>query len=274
MTGFGSLVKMFVRDLVRRRFLWLLVAMTLAMVSLAYATSRTMEDSIGNGETWEMATRRASSQLDTFASWIRPWLVFAVALFAAQVAPESRRNGTTQFVLSLGVRRPVLAAAQFVALALVLGSGVLIVHAGFVVAGVRAGHMSFAEVSVAWFTLLAPLLATAACVFAVSLTASTLETYLVFVVVPLLASILPTVHVVPQAVPPAFVRALENVRLLLPDPVELMTWPRLTFGAADGAPLPECRWLVAQAAAAVAFWTLFGLWLQGRHDFGSRTAAR
>ncbi len=274
MTGFGSLVMLFLRDLVRRKFLWVLVVLTLGMVGLAYATTRTIEEAMGNGETWEMATRRATSQLESFASWMRPWLAFAVVLLAAQLAPESRRNGTTQFVLALGVRRHVLAAAQFAVLALVVTGGVLIVHAGFVVAGARTGNMRTLEIAASWLTLLAPLLAIAASVLSVSLTASALETYLLFLAVPLLASIVPTIHGVPKVVPLAFVRALENVKLLLPDPAELTTWPHLTFGEAHGPPFPEWGFLVAQACTALAFWTLLGLWRQSRHDFGSRTSTK
>jgi hypothetical protein len=273
-TGFGGLVKLFLRDLVRRKFLWVLVVLTLAMVGLTYATTRTMEEAIGNGETWEMATRRATNQLESFASWMRPWLAFAVVLLAAQLAPESRRNGTTQFVLALGVRRHVVAAAQFAALTLVLTAGVLIVHAGFVVAGLRAGNMHANEIAASWVTLLAPLLAIAASVLSISLTASALETYLIFLAVPLLASIVPTIHGVPKVVPLALVRALENLNLLVPNPTELTTWPRLTFGDAHGPPSPEWGLLVAQACTALAFWMLLGLWRQSRHDFGSRTATK
>ncbi len=187
-----------------------------------------------------------------------------------------RRNGTAQFVLSLGVRRDVLAAAQYCALALVLVAATLILHVGFAVAGLKTGALGGHEAALAWVTLLPALLAVAACVFALSLTASAPETYLVFLGIPFLTSALPSIiSGFPKGFPLWLARGIENLGLLFPDPDQLVLWPHLSFGRSlGGTPLPQWTWPLAQSAAAVAFWIVLGLWRHWRHDFGSRTALK
>jgi ABC-type transport system involved in multi-copper enzyme maturation permease subunit len=274
-TGFGALVRIFLRDLVRRRLLWALIFITAAAMAIIYWTTQVMEEAVGNGESWDIATRRAASQLDNLVSLLRPWLGFVVVLFAAQVAPESRRNGTTQFVLSLGVRRNVLAAAQYVAMAIMLAAAIGILHTGFSVAGVKTGYLNGQEIALSWIALLVPSLAMAASVFALSLTASAFETYLVFLGVPVFTRILPgAIGGFPKAFPLPLVRGIQNLGLLFPEFDELVLWPRLSFGGGMAAPHPQWHWALAHTMAAVAFWVVLGVWLQRRHDFGSRTALK
>jgi len=274
-TGFGALVAMFLRDLVRRRLFWALVILTVAILGINYWTTRIMEDAMGTGETWDMATRRAASRLDSLASWLRGWIAFVVILLSAQVAPEARKNGTTQFVLSVGVRREVLAGAQLVALFILVGGALAILHAGFSVAGLKTGYLAPSDVALGWISLVLPMLALAASVFALSLTASAIETYLAFIGVPLLVRTLPAqANGFPRVFPRALVHGIENLGLLFPDPDVLMTWPLASFGTGAGAPRPDLAWPVLHFAAVVAFWVTLGLWLQGRHDFGSRTALK
>jgi hypothetical protein len=275
MTRFGSLVRVFLRDLVRRRMIWGLVLLTVGIVAINYGAVRTMRDAIGNGETWDMATRRASSQLDSFATGLRGWLSVVVVLIAALVAPESRRNGTTQFVLSLGVSRNTLAAAQFAALTAFILAATLIVHGGFAAAGLWTGALTGREVALGWTTLLVPLLAPAAAAFALSLTASPLETYLVFIGGPLVTRVVPSLaQGFPDKFPQLLVRALENVGLFFPEINEIIPWPHLSYGSASGPPYPQLGWPLAHLAAAVGFWVVLGLWFQRHHDFGSRTAVK
>src|SRR5687767_10242489 len=129
MSAFFSLVRLFVRDLIRRKLFWALVVVMIGSAAIAYWTNQQMVDAMGRGESYDMASRRAASNLDHLADSVRTWLYIAVILLAAQVAPESRKNGTAQFVLSQGVRRDVLAASQLTALAFLITSGVLLVHA-------------------------------------------------------------------------------------------------------------------------------------------------
>jgi hypothetical protein len=274
-TGFGALVVTFLRDFARRRLFWALIILTVAILGINYWTSRLIDDAVGTGETWDIATRQAASRLEGLSSWLRGWIAFVVILLSAQVAPESRRNGTTQFVLSLGVRREVLAGAQLVALFLLLGAAMAILHAGFAAAGLRTGYLSTHDAALAWISLVVPMLALAACVFALSLTASAIETYLVFFGVPLLVRTLPAQgNSFPSVFPRALVRALENLGLLFPDPDSLMTWPLASFGAFTRAPYPLLAWPVAHFVFAVAFWIALGHVLQHHHDFGSRTALK
>ncbi|HEX4621416.1 MAG TPA: ABC transporter permease subunit, partial [Myxococcaceae bacterium] len=158
MTGFGSLVWLYLRDLARRKLFWGLFLLMAAVIAYNVLQTRMMEEALGQGESWDIVTRQASSQLERLMTWLRPYLGVMVMLLAAQVAPESRKNGTTQFVLSQGVKRRVLAAAQFVALGSVLTVAVLILQVGFGVAGAKTGFMKAPELAFSWLTLLLPTL--------------------------------------------------------------------------------------------------------------------
>ena len=131
------------------------------------------------------------------------------------------------------------------------------------------------EVGLAWSMWLLPVLVLAAAVLSVSLTASAIETYLVFGGGAFVLDMLPdAVHGLPRNTPMVVVRGLQNLGLLLPSPTELVTWPHLSFGHATEPPYPEWHWALAQQLSAAAFWIILGLWLQRRHDFGSRTALK
>jgi ABC-type transport system involved in multi-copper enzyme maturation permease subunit len=274
-TGFGALVRLYLRDLARRRFFWGLFVLTAGVIAVNYWTTRMMEEAVSQGESFDIATRQAASRLDSLMSFLRPWVGFVVVLLAAQLAPEARRNGTTQFVLSLGVRRNVLALAQFVALAIVLTAALVVLHAGFSIAGVKTASLGAAEIGLSWATLLLPALAIAAAVFSFSLTASALETYLLFLGVPFIARVLPNaLGGFPRGTPLLLVRFVENLRLLFPEFDELVLWPHLSFGRPSPPPLPQWHWPLIHLLVATAFWTALGVWLQRRHDFGSRTALK
>jgi ABC-type transport system involved in multi-copper enzyme maturation permease subunit len=224
---------------------------------------------------WDVATRRAGSELESIAAQVRTWLPVAIVLLAALVAPESRRNGTTQFALSCGVRREVIAAAQFLALSTILVVVIAIVHFGFAVSGMTTGAMSRVDVAAGWVGLLLPLLALALSAFCLSLTASSIEVYLVFLALPFLLQTIPSlIGGLPRAVPRLVARGIDNFSLLLPQADEVMPWPHLSYGPAEGLPAPEWHWPAAHLCAALTFWIVLGLWRYQRHDFGSRTAVK
>src|SRR5436190_17897814 len=104
MTDLFSLVGLYIKDLIRRKMVWLVVLLTLAVVVLNYWTLRSIQD-VPRELTVEAATGRAAERLREIASVFRGWMVFAAVILGAIVAPESRRNGTSQFVLSLGIHR-------------------------------------------------------------------------------------------------------------------------------------------------------------------------
>ncbi|MBX3189666.1 MAG: hypothetical protein KF819_21760 [Labilithrix sp.] len=270
-----ALLSLFLRDLVRRRMLWAIVLVTLAVLALNYGIRRTMESALGEGASWDMATRRATSNLEQLAAQARRWLPVSTVLLAAVVAPESRRNGTTQFALSCGVRREAIAAAQFLAFAIIDGLVVAIVHVGFAIPGITTGAISASEVALAWVGLLVPILALGAAVFAFSLTATAFETYLLFLGVPFAVQTIPAlIRGLPRWLPRPVVTGIDNVSLLFPEIDAIIPWPHLSYGRLDGLPHPQWQWPVAHQCAVIAFWLVLGLWRYRRHDFGSRTAVK
>ncbi|MBX3212426.1 MAG: hypothetical protein KF850_10370 [Labilithrix sp.] len=270
-----GLIGVFLRDLVRRRMLWVIVLATLGVLAANYGIQRTMERAIGEGASWDVATRRASANLERLAEQVRDWLPVTIVLLAAIVAPESRRNGTTQFALSCGVRRGQIAAAQFAALSVILGVVIAIVHVGFAIPGVTTGAMSPAEVAAAWVGLLVPLFALAAAVFCLSLTATAIETYLVFLGVPFVVRTIPNVvGGFPHWLPRPIVTAIDNFGLLFPEVDSLIPWPHLSYGKPSGLPHAEWHWPAAHLSVVIAFWLVAGLWRYRRHDFGSRAAVK
>ncbi len=272
---FWTLVRLCLRDLARRRFLWGLVVVGVALLAVAYWSSSSIENAIGQGQSFTTAARQATARLDSLAGAVREALYIGVVLLAAQVAPESRKNGTTQFVLTFGVSRETLAAAQLFALALVVSVATFTVHAGF---GVAYGYAHSAvprDLELGGLVLLAPMLAGAACSFAVSLTAGSIETYLLFLGVPFVGRSIPEwMGTSVQHVPLAIVRLVDNVTTLFPPFAALAPWPHLAPPRSEGGPFAQWGWPIAQAVLATAFWIVLGAVRLRRHDFGSRTAAK
>jgi hypothetical protein len=147
---FVALVWLFLKDLTRRRLLWGLALLMVLVFAIGHWTSSTIEDAMGHGESFTSATRQAAARLDGLGDQVRDWLYFVVILIAAQVAPESRKNGTTQFVLTSGVGRGALAAAQLTALAIVVSGAVILVHVGFAVAFLHAGVVIAKDLFLGW----------------------------------------------------------------------------------------------------------------------------
>jgi hypothetical protein len=275
-TAFVALVLLSLRDLARRRLLWGVVLLLLGGLGLSYWARRLMEDMLELGASYDVATHRAAQTLESVASTLRLSTVFAVILVAAIVAPESRRIGTTQFVLASGVGRRAHAASQFVALAALVTAGTLVLHGGYFAALARLGTVSAAEAGLSWALLLLPLLAAAAAVFSMSLTLSTIETLLLFLAAPFALDVA-ILGASSLASHPWLwlVRLLESARLLFPNPADATPWPHLSFAdPSQRPPVPESFWPAAHTLLAAAFWTGWGLLALRRHDFGSRTAIK
>ena len=277
MKAFRALVGLYLRDLARRKLLWIVVLVAVGGIALNYWSAREMDRIMGAGASWAMATRRAASHLEELASTVREWMPLVVVMLASLVAPESRRNGTTTFALSSGVRRDTLAAAQFAALALLIAALTLLLHISFVVAYLRTDGASKWDLAFAWPLFFVPMAGVAAAVLAFSLTSSTMETLLVFLGVPFFARILP--HLMgglPGGAPAWIVRTLENVALLFPDASEVVTWPHARFAAStDTVSDPSAlRASVAHLVLAICFWVALGVYRHRRHNFGSRMALK
>lgn len=274
MNDFFPLVGLFLKDLVRRKSLWIIVAIVCGIVLISFLVNKTMEDLVASGVRYDVATRRAIGQLDVFVSTVRSWVVVSVVLVAALVAPESRRNGTTQFVLTMQVSRIRLACAQFCALCVFVTAGVVLVHAGYCITAWRFEHLDVAEAALSWVYLWVPCIAVAAAVFAVSLVSSVIETYVVFLGLPLvLDAVLAFTGSARNAILTPVAIFAENARLLFPDFAELIFWPQVTM-VTERPPHPEWSWWALSGAFAVLFWLILGWYRYANHEFGSRTAIK
>jgi len=270
-----ALAALFLKQLIRRKLLWVIVALLAGMMLINYLVVRQMDQLVGRGESYDVATRRAAVELESYAEPVRACGIVLVLLASALVAPASRKDGTTQFALSFGVSRIELAVAQFAALAVFVGVSVLILHVGYVIAALRVHGMSVTEAEWAWLWLLVPLLLLAAAVFALSLRWPAIVTYviflgIVFLAVPLVEAVLAHADWAKHA--PVFVtRLVDNVELLYPKAFSLVLWPHLSpRGSAEGPPYPHWGWLIIHTLLSTAFWVALGTWAYLRHELGSR----
>lgn len=280
MGQFRSLVWLFWQQLIRRKSLWVVVALAAAVLLANLAIASQLKGMLAEGVRYDIATRRAAAALEAYADQIRGWSVALALVVGALVAPPSRRDGTTQFVLTLSVSRRRLAFAQFTALAILVLIGTLVVHAGYLVAAYRLGVLRWGEAAVAWLFLLVPLLMGAATSFALSLTRPALLVYAVLLGVPYLLLPLLVAFVeswsprVPELLRLLSSRVLDNWGLLFPRLTTLIVWPRAVLAVPERPPWPAWSWEVLHAGAASAFWVVVGFWAYRRHDFGSRTPTR
>jgi ABC-type transport system involved in multi-copper enzyme maturation permease subunit len=277
MRQFLGLTALFLKQLVRRKSLWAVVAVVGAMLLVGYLVQKQMDEALRDGVRYDVATRRAASTLDAFASQIRGFSVALVLLVSALVAPAARKDGTAQFLLSLSVGRYRLAAAQFAALSAFLSAVVFVIHAGYVFAARDLGVTSPAQIGLAWATLLGPLGLAAAVVFSLSLSRPAMVVYAVLIAVPYVA--LPLAEAAtnewPQRAPFWAPRLVDGLEFLFPKTESVILWPRLGLDPGSGEP-PVSRWgwTLAQHGLACTFWIALGLWLYRGHDLGSRTPTK
>jgi hypothetical protein len=272
-----TLVGLFWQSLIRRKSLWLVIAVVGVSLLINYTIQSQMRSMLEDGVRYDIATRRATATLQQYASQIREASVFLVLVIAALVAPPARRDGTTQFVLTLSVSRLRIALAQYGALAIFLIVSVLVVHAGYMAAAHHLGILRWREALLAWPLLLVPLLLVATASFSMSLTRPALLVYGILLGVPYL--LLPVLEgwigtweaaKAPLWLRLGSARLVDNLDLLFPRWSHLVAWPGLDLGAPERPPLPAWRLELVHSLAATAFWVVVGLWGYRRHDFGSR----
>jgi hypothetical protein len=256
-----ALVRLFWQHLIRRKSLWVVVALV-GMVLLINATIQSqMKAMIEEGVRYDIATRRAAAALDRYAEQIRQGAVMLVVVVAALIAPASRKEGTTQFVLTLSVSRLKLAAAQFGALAVFVLLGTLVVHAGYHAAAYRLGILKIPEALFGWAVFLVPLLLLAAVIL---LGVPNLA-------LPLLSAFVGSWSVrVPELARYLAARVIDNAGLLFPRVETLIVWPGLWFGMPERPPYPAWGWEATHQLCVVGLWVVIGLWAYRRYDFGSR----
>lgn len=280
MRQFLTLARLFWQQLIRRKSLWIVMAVAAVALLVNYAIQSQIEELLERGVRYDIATRQASASLDSFADQIRSGSLWLVVVIAALVAPPSRRDGTTQFVLTLSVSRLRLALAQYAALAAFIVIGVLVTHVGFMAAAHRLGILHWPAALFAWWLLLVPLLAQAAASFSLSLTRPPILVYGILLGIPYL--LLPLLEGfvggwetdVPRVIRLLAARSIDNASLLFPHLQALIPWPGLTLPTPERPPHPAWALEVLHACAATAFWVVVGLWAYRRHDFGSRLPTR
>jgi ABC-type transport system involved in multi-copper enzyme maturation permease subunit len=268
-SALSALTRVFLQDLVRRKILWLFLAAIVAVVALSGLAQSSFEDSIGHGESMDMATRRAKGLLDKYAEMIRSSLLFVGFAVGVQMAPEARKNGTTQFALSLGVSRVGVAVAQFTALALFSSGLVLIIHVGFCVAGFAYLDLSIEDVALAWWPIWFHAMGATLAAFSLSMTMSVIESLLVLAGIPFLLLVLRNSWEKLGVSDELVVRWGESASLLFPDMTFTVSWPYLRHPVAG-----DFRWYVVHEVLVLLLWLTVGYWRLRAHQYGSRTAVK
>jgi len=276
MKAYLALTVLFFRDLVRRRMLWLLVAVAAGSIAFNYFLAREVGSLVEAGNSYDVALREAAVVFHHFTRTLLPGIMLVVAGVAVLVAPESRRNGTTQFVLSVPLRRRSLALSQFSAIAIFIVLSVLVAHVGVAFAGWRIGVITPEQAALSWIGLLVPVLIVAAVVFALSLVFSVPATLLTFVGVPALVALATSVIRQTRILDsPFLVKLLEQTAFLFPKPENIVAWPRMPLELLQlGRPAPDWSLLAVHEVCTLLFWFVLGAWLYRRHNFGSRTALK
>lgn len=276
MRRYFTLVRLFWQHLIRRKSLWVVIALVGVVMLINAVIQSQMKGMLDQGVRYDIATRRASAALESYAQQIRQGAELLVLIVGALIAPASRKEGTSQFVLTLSISRFQLALAQFGALVLFILLGALVVHVGYSVAAYRLGILRVSEALFGWAVFLVPLLLLAAASFSLSLTRPALLVYVILLGVPYLAVPLLTAFIeswstrVPEAIRLVSARMVDNVGLLFPNVGPLITWPKLWFDTPARPPYPAWGWESFHELSAVALWVLVGLWAYRRYDFGSR----
>jgi ABC-type transport system involved in multi-copper enzyme maturation permease subunit len=259
--------------MIRSKALWIICAVVISMLLLNFYFQSQMNEWLEGGMTYDMATQRASSNLNSMAKQVRTYSVLLVIIVSALIAPASRKNGTTQFVLSMQVTRLRLSIAQYAALAVFITSAVMITHLGFSIAGLYIGSMGLLEVLIGWISLLLPLLVIAAISFSLSTAFSSIAVYITLFGIPFL--ILPLIDTLMnwkgKWLPVSVARLFDNIGFLFPNPEFLMFWPHLSSGhMVTDPPFPIYMWSILNFVFATAFWISISYYFFANYNIGSR----
>ncbi len=273
MDSFFSLVRIFFSLMIRSKAVWVICAVVIAMILLNFYFQSQMNEWLEGGMTYDMATRRASNSLSSMAAQVRSYSILLVIIVSALIAPASRKNGTTQFVLSMQVTRLKLSIAQYAALTVFITAAVMITHLGFSIVGLYIGSMGLFEVLIGWISLLVPLLIVAAISFSLSTAFSSIVVYITLFGIPSL--LLPLLDTFMQWkgkwIPVPVARLFDNFGFLFPDPKFLMFWPHLSPGhMVVDPPFPIYMWSILNLVFAAAFWIFISYYFFANYNIGSR----
>ena len=277
MRTFPTLTSLFLKQLIRRKSIWIIVIIFAAVVFLNYIITARMDEAIGRGVSYDVATKQAASALRSFAEQIKSFSIVLIIFVSALVAPASRKDGTSQFVLTLSSSRFKLAISQYAALSLFIAVSVFIIHGGYVAAALKLGVMSLPEIFLSWIFLLIPLLLYSAIVFFVSLSSSIISTYIIFLAIPYIAIGLAEslIKEFSHYVPMFIVRFWDNLEFLYPNMDNLILWPRLSPAITwKEPPVPDWTWQITHLIACLLFWIFLGYRFYNNYNFGSRTPTK
>lgn len=274
MNSFRTLVKLFLLQMRQSKALWIICGIMIVTILFYVYTQSQVKAWMDNGLSYDMATRQASGKLNELATGIKNYTVVFVFVISALVAPTSRKNGTSQFVLSFQVSRMTLALAQFLALAIFILAAVLIIHLGFGIMAFRLGHIGLMDLLFGWITLLVPALTVAAASFSLSLSLSPITVYLILLGIPsLVISLAESFFTSAMGgwVPVFLARLVDNIALLFPNPGSLMFWPYLGPDVTVSAPpFPVWSWSFYNILFATIFWVSLGYYFYRSLNIGSR----
>ena len=203
---------------------------------------------------------------------VRLIVVYLVVVMSALVAPASRKSGTTQFVLTVPVSRIKLAICQFSAMALFVSGALIGLHLLYSYWAYRIGAIEVNEIMLSWIFLILPALATAAILFALSLTGSLGNVIVLLVIASMLLGILEswTAELSPY-VPNFIFRARDNLALLFPSTRQMITWPHLPSSiSTERGFMIDWGWLWLHECFVTIFWVTLGSWTYLNRQYGSR----
>lgn len=273
MNRISTLTWLFIKQLVHSRSLWGVLCVIIGMSLFNYYFYKDIMESLEHGVSYASAAQQAQRTLKNFASEVRDYAPFLVVFISALVAPMARKNGTAQFLITMSVGRRRLALTQFSALMTFFFASLMAIHIGYVVAAFSVGAISVPQAALSWIFLVVPLVLLAAPVYCISLSVSSVGTYLIFLAVPLLGFELLewAIKEAPGFSIQPMVRLSNNLTFLFPDIGDLLLWPGISApSTVTGPPYPEWSWRIIHSVLSSCFWVVLGIWLYRNRDFGSR----
>ncbi len=273
MRQFFSLVNIFIRQMLRSKAIWLIIGIFALMALANFYNQSRLNTMLNNGVAYDVVTQQATGMINSMAEQIKIFSMIFTILISALLAPASRKNGTTQFAISMQVSRMRLAAAQFTALSIFIAAAVFLLHAGYCIFAARYEMISIAEMLFSWIFLLVPLLMTAAVSFSLSLAFSSIVVYLIIFGIPgiLLNLIESLIRLKAKTTPLFLVQLKDNIALLFPEPQTLIFWPYIGPNVSVQAPpYPVWTWTILNAVFIMGFWLSFSYAIYRNHNIGSR----
>jgi hypothetical protein len=274
MTPQKTLTVIFLRQMKQSKALWIIFGIALFIIIYDFYSQSRIKESMAMGMSYDVATRQAVGKIREFSDELKNYMVILVFVASALVAPASRKNGTTQFVLSLHVSRMKLALAQFTALSIYVTAAVLIIHTGFGVMAIKTGFIGIPDLLFGWIPLLMTLLMVSVVSFCLSLNLSSISVYLIFLFIPGSLSAIRREYFTTTwgaATPVPIARMIDNLIFLFPSPDSFLYWPFANPGLRVlGPPYPLWFWPITSFVFITLFWVSLSYCFYRKMNIGSR----